>query len=1263
MMRKIRIIVLMAVLVAALLALLLPWVLKSDPARAGLAEWLSFHLESEISISSIEFAWLPVPHLLAREIGLERPGLKLQLAEIHVFPRWWSLLSMKFEPERVLLQTPSLVVDPGKFSGNGGPSVRVFPRTFGGQVEVRNGTVVVAANQVAGKVSLEATRFTDLRATLQLRPESLEWELSSRPSFGEHFTGQGSYEASGTYRFQAAGRQLRLHELVTAPVLGRVSPLADSTNLNITATGRGLESIDATLIGELPSFLLTPEKPDNGEAVRFDGGFIDLALTRQQQDWQLLIGDFELEKPAMQLAGKIARHTQDGALPQWEVDLNGRRLDAAEIRTAVLALFGESKTAQYVGNVVRSGWASRASFRLAGPENELRDPLTLATRMVVEVEVDRAEIMVPVVDLYLPEAHGFLRIENGILELRRAEARLGRSRGRDGSLSVGLLRTLPILKLDLELDADLEDLREILPDLIRQPVFQAEMARFSQAAGTASGRLVIGDSYRDFEVAVTVKQVRGELSYDRLPWLIKLDRGRAFITREEVNWHEVAGTVGPHRLGNTAGQIALSSEAAFILEEVEAVLAAAPFFDHLRGYPVLEQALTPILTAISGDLAVRRGRAAGELFAPEHWRYTAAVNLDQVTWLSPLLATEVTSPAGHLEISDTAVVLREVRAGLEDSSFTLDGKLRHQLLRNWQGDLGVTGRLQGEAKSWLRQRDWLPELLLPRPPITIAPLVFHWEEGLLVLSGNLQSGEPPAAVKLEFEATARDNRTLDLEARLSERDREAELTLRLARGHQGLAALLNPAPAGDGSDFAPVAGHFRGTLNGQALGRIFSNFVNHLEWGTWRGDARFQLSEQPAPGLLAPPVFTGELLIEGLSWYPDDLDRQRVVTVNTLDLAGQQHHWQLRRLDLSLTPKEQLELAGEISAASSGFNLELDLFSSFLRRQALTDWREDIRSRRPGGLDSEQSFWPLGQAEINFHLAEFVAEPDLTGEPGEPPLFEDEESEPLQLVWGPLRGHLSVLPTGEMVAELQTAVVCCLEISGTWYSSSALGTSSFFLAPACPTTPRFEELLPCFGIEQDIIIGDCLVEAELHGEFSHWQDGRISISSPEGGRILRLRLLSRILSLINLTDIFTGGITGLDEKGFAYRLLEFEARIANNQLTIERAVVRGEGLNLIARGILDLSGYEVDMVVLVAPFKTIDTLVSWIPFVGRIIGGRDAAIITIPVGVKGDIREPALTVLAPDAVGEGLINLLKSTLMLPFNILSPILPESPSNTD
>ena len=83
---------------------------------------------------------------------------------------------------------------------------------------------------------------------------------------------------------------------------------------------------------------------------------------------------------------------------------------------------------------------------------------------------------------------------------------------------------------------------------------------------------------------------------------------------------------------------------------------------------------------------------------------------------------------------------------------------------------------------------------------------------------------------------------------------------------------------------------------------------------------------------------------------------------------------------------------------------------------------------------------------------------------------------------------------------------------------------------------------------------------------------------------------------------------------------------------------------------------DADMIVLVAPLKTIDTIVSKVPLLGKAIGGKNATIVTFPVKIKGSIKDPDVTVLSPDAVGEAMIDLVKNTLMLPFRILSPIFP-------
>jgi len=81
-----------------------------------------------------------------------------------------------------------------------------------------------------------------------------------------------------------------------------------------------------------------------------------------------------------------------------------------------------------------------------------------------------------------------------------------------------------------------------------------------------------------------------------------------------------------------------------------------------------------------------------------------------------------------------------------------------------------------------------------------------------------------------------------------------------------------------------------------------------------------------------------------------------------------------------------------------------------------------------------------------------------------------------------------------------------------------------------------------------------------------------------------------------------------------------------------------------------------DMIVMVAPLKTIDTIVSKVPLLGKAVGGKDAAIVAFPVKIKGQIKDPEVTVLSPDAVSEAMIDLVKNTLMLPFRILSPIFP-------
>jgi hypothetical protein len=96
-------------------------------------------------------------------------------------------------------------------------------------------------------------------------------------------------------------------------------------------------------------------------------------------------------------------------------------------------------------------------------------------------------------------------------------------------------------------------------------------------------------------------------------------------------------------------------------------------------------------------------------------------------------------------------------------------------------------------------------------------------------------------------------------------------------------------------------------------------------------------------------------------------------------------------------------------------------------------------------------------------------------------------------------------------------------------------------------------------------------------------------------------------------------------------------------------------MQLVGQGEINLTNNKINLTILVAPFKTVDFLVSKIPLVGYILKGT---LISIPLKVTGDLAEPTIIVLSPTAVGEGLLGIMKRTLSLPVKIIEPVIPRN-----
>jgi hypothetical protein len=101
--------------------------------------------------------------------------------------------------------------------------------------------------------------------------------------------------------------------------------------------------------------------------------------------------------------------------------------------------------------------------------------------------------------------------------------------------------------------------------------------------------------------------------------------------------------------------------------------------------------------------------------------------------------------------------------------------------------------------------------------------------------------------------------------------------------------------------------------------------------------------------------------------------------------------------------------------------------------------------------------------------------------------------------------------------------------------------------------------------------------------------------------------------------------------------------------SIEKAYIGGKSLDIIAEGEVDLGKQKIDMVVLVAPFSSINWIIRHTPVVNTVMGGT---LISIPARVSGDLRNPDVTVLSPTAVGSRILEMFMNDLKAPVEFFS-----------
>jgi hypothetical protein len=254
--------------------------------------------------------------------------------------------------------------------------------------------------------------------------------------------------------------------------------------------------------------------------------------------------------------------------------------------------------------------------------------------------------------------------------------------------------------------------------------------------------------------------------------------------------------------------------------------------------------------------------------------------------------------------------------------------------------------------------------------------------------------------------------------------------------------------------------------------------------------------------------------------------------------------------------------------------------------------------------------------------------------------------------WRNAEGNVTFRDQG-MEIMVAKADLCGIQCTGSVISRAGVITHSFrFWAEEADLSSS----ILCLWGKDARIEGKFLLDGDMWAKgvvdpLREASEGSLLFISQKG-RIDRWTLLSQIFGMLNIIGLFEGKFPDFTQEGFQFDQFIITGELRDGYIYLKETVIDGPAMKIVGEGKIDLVKGEADIVVLVAPLKTVDTVMKNIPIVGRIITGKNGIFISVPFSVKGPLDDTKVTLLPPEAVGGGLWGVLKRTIQTPVELFN-----------
>ena len=798
--------------------------------------------------------------------------------------------------------------------------------------------------------------------------------------------------------------------------------------------------------------------------------------------------------------------------------------------------------------------------------------------------------------MYFGLSAGNLIISKGILEGENLEARLGNSWGRQGNLKLGLKEGDNTLHLDIGVQADLAELPPIMKRLLEDKSFQKQISLIEDLRGNALGRLVLGESTEAVNARVDVSKLNLSAKYKRIPFPIVISGGQFSFDETRIALKNLNGKLGKSSFSQLSASVSLNQDPYLEVKSGIFDLSLGEIYSwvvSIEGSPIRPEDIK----TLEGDIHIGRLSLKGPLLAPEKWHRETSWEPRNAVLDSSLLPAPVKISEGKFEgqtdLKSQKLSFKNVQVGMLDAAMTISGELNDYYKGLNNTSLSLDGVVGTESNRWVASLLQMPPQLVLQTPFSVSKGHLRWKKDAetsfkadLVVPGG-------ASISTDILYSPEEIKAKEF---IKDDVSQASLAFRLKGRELGL--------------------QFKGNLKKETLNNLFvqSGFFH----GWLEGDFQAHISLDHPMKSTAQGHLMGEDLI-----FPRELEIP--LEIDKISLKAKERHVDVEQATL-VSGSQKMDLEGSLDFSPPGLVFNIDVSSNGI------SWTDIEGLLGEGGKDNELE---QGKASWDLPIQGTVK-------------LESEYFNYDRFTWFPFHADIT-FAQNEIDIKVIQAKLCHISTPGSLKITPKDVSLDFDFASS---NQELNPTVLCTSGQRSDLTGrfDLLGKIKAQGKGDKLLEslnGDLEFTARDG-RIRRHVPLQRAFAYLNVTKSLRGQLPDMTKEEFVYNSITAKATFQDGKVILDEVIIDSPSMEIISQGYVDYIRNKIDVMVLVAPFKTVDWVVKKIPLVRRVLRGT---LIAVPIKVTGDLADPKVSPMSASAVGSSLLDVMKRTVELPLELM------------